>query len=79
MGSIESFAETIGLGKDLTTQYGTDWARRVGMKEKWIKEIMEASTRVNVSSSLASIQYQERGLIVVREKYGSDPRTGSWG
>lgn len=79
MGSIESFAETIGLGKDLTTQYGTDWAKRAGMKEKWIKEIMEASTRVNVSSSLVSDEYQERGLMLVREKYGSDPWIGSWG
>lgn len=46
--SIESFAESIGLGKDLTTRYGTDWAKGVGMGDKWIKEIMEASTRVNV-------------------------------
>ena len=47
--SIESFAESIGLGKDLTTRYGSDWAKGAGMKDKWIKEIMEASTRVNVS------------------------------
>lgn len=47
--SIESFAESIGLGKDLTTRYGTDWAKGAGMKDKWVKEIMEASTRVNVS------------------------------
>lgn len=51
MDSIEQFAQSIGLGKDLTTRYGTDWAKGVGMKERWIKEIMEASTRVNVSSS----------------------------
>ena len=50
VGSIESFAESIGLGKDLTTRYGIDWAKGAGMKERWIKEIMEASTRVNVSA-----------------------------
>jgi prenylcysteine oxidase/farnesylcysteine lyase len=47
--SIDQFAETIGLGKDLTTRYGRDWAKSVGMGEKWIKEVMESSTRVNVS------------------------------
>lgn len=55
MDSIESFAESIGLGKDLTTRYGADWAKGVGMKEKWIKEIMEASTRVNVSTSFGIV------------------------
>ena len=48
MDSIEAFADSIGLGKDLTTRYGTDWAKGVGMGDRWIKEIMEASTRVNV-------------------------------
>jgi prenylcysteine oxidase/farnesylcysteine lyase len=46
---IDAFAESIGLGRDLTTRYGDDWAKSVGMKDRWINEIMEASTRVNVS------------------------------
>jgi prenylcysteine oxidase/farnesylcysteine lyase len=46
---IDSFAETIGLGNDLTTRFGSDWAKSMGMKDRWIKEIMESSTRVNVS------------------------------
>lgn len=49
VNGIDQFAETIGLGKELTTRYGTDWAKSVGMGEKWITEIMESSTRVNVS------------------------------
>jgi prenylcysteine oxidase/farnesylcysteine lyase len=46
---MDSFAETIGLGKDLTTRFGADWAKSMGMRDRWIKEIMESSTRVNVS------------------------------
>ena len=49
-GSVDEFVERVGLGKELTTRKGSEWATdvvRVG--EKWMNEVMEASTRVNVS------------------------------
>jgi prenylcysteine oxidase/farnesylcysteine lyase len=49
--SIDDFGEKAGLGKDLTTRYGAEWARKVGMGDKWIGEVMEGSTRVNVSGA----------------------------
>jgi len=52
VGSIEEFAQTADLGNDLTTTNGEKWATEtVGVNERWWSEIMEASTRVNVSST----------------------------
>lgn len=47
--SIDEFGETVGLGKDLTTRYGLDWARTLGLSDEWIDEIVGGSTKVNVS------------------------------
>lgn len=61
--SIDAFGETVGLGKDLTTRYGTDWAKMVGLGDKWINEIIGSSTRVNVSlPSVCSSRYAEHKL-----------------
>ena len=46
--SIDAFGETVGLGKNLTTRFGVDWAKTVGLQDKWINEIIGGSTRVNV-------------------------------
>jgi prenylcysteine oxidase/farnesylcysteine lyase len=52
LDSIEAFSETVELGKDMTTVTGKEWAAgTVGVSERWWSEIMEASTRVNVSCS----------------------------
>ena len=48
------YAETVGLGTDMTTRYGLDWAKTVGLSDKWTHEIVGSSTRVNVSPSLES-------------------------
>lgn len=51
VNSIEEFASTMDIGVDMTTQSGSEWARNsVKVGDRWINEIMEASTRVNVSS-----------------------------
>lgn len=48
--SIEDFAERVGLGREFTTRWGEEWALSVvGVGERWMGEIMEGSTRVNVS------------------------------
>lgn len=48
--SIEEFIDRVDLGRDLTTVKGDEWAlKTVGVSEKWMGEIMEGSTRVNVS------------------------------
>ena len=52
--SIDAFGETVGLGKDLTTRYGLDWAKMVGLSDKWTDEIIGSSTRVNVSNWTSS-------------------------
>lgn len=49
--SIDAFGQTVGLGKDLTTRYGLDWAKMLGLSDKWADEIIGSSTRVNVSLS----------------------------
>ena len=49
--SIEDFAERMELGQELTTRKGGEWAKNVvKLGEKWVDEIMEGSTRVNVRS-----------------------------
>ena len=48
--SIEDFAERVGLGREYTTRVGEEWAKTaVGVNQKWMGEIWEGSTRVNVS------------------------------
>ena len=48
---IDDFVERVGLGREYTTRTGDEWALdAVGVGEKWMSEIMEGSTRVNVSS-----------------------------
>jgi prenylcysteine oxidase/farnesylcysteine lyase len=48
--SVEEFAERLELGNGLTTRFGDDWAKSLGMGDRWIGEIMEGSTRCNVGS-----------------------------
>lgn len=48
--SIEEFVDRVELGRDITNVKGEEWAlKTVGVSEKWMGEIMEGSTRVNVS------------------------------
>ena len=49
VASIDAFGEIVGLGKDLTTRYGLDWAKMVGLGDEWTDEIIGSSTKVNVS------------------------------
>lgn len=50
VGSVEDFAEAVGLGREYTTRSGESWAREVvGAGERWVGEVWEGSTRVNVS------------------------------
>ena len=46
--SIEEFAERAGLGRELTTRWGQEWAISLGIGEKWVGEIMEGGSRANV-------------------------------
>lgn len=47
--SVEEFAESVGLGAAVTGITGEEWALKiVGVGEKWLGEVMEGSTRVNV-------------------------------
>lgn len=56
---IEDFAESAGLGRGLTTRTGEDWATNVARVGKlWMDEIIEASTRVNVSGSFSGLTHQ---------------------
>lgn len=49
MYSVEDFAEVVGLGREYTTRSGESWAKEVvGAGERWIGEVWEGSTRVNV-------------------------------
>jgi len=51
--SIEDFAERVQLGREFTTRWGDEWAlKAVGVGKKWMSEIMEGSTRVNVSTMM---------------------------
>ncbi|WVR03358.1 hypothetical protein IAU60_000349 [Kwoniella sp. DSM 27419] len=62
-GSVEDFAESIGLGSELTTRSGADWARAVvGVKDKWVNEIMGAATRVNYASEIGKIHALGAGV-----------------
>lgn len=66
--SVEDFAETVGLGAEFTTKTGEDWAMHtVGVGDKWLGEVMEGSTRVNVSPRLA-----ETCLCRADQQYASD-------
>jgi prenylcysteine oxidase/farnesylcysteine lyase len=52
VSSIEEFAATLELGAELTSRTGLDWAKNeVGVNDRWASEIIEGSTRVNVSFS----------------------------
>ncbi|WVQ80435.1 hypothetical protein IAT38_002540 [Cryptococcus sp. DSM 104549] len=54
--SVEDFAEKVGLGREVTTRTGEDWARNVvGAGERWVGEIMDGSTRVNYGSNINQI------------------------
>ncbi|WVO14829.1 hypothetical protein L204_102468 [Cryptococcus depauperatus] len=54
--NIEDFAESLGLGTELTSRTGQNWAKEVvGAGERWISEIMEGSTRVNYASNMDKI------------------------
>lgn len=66
VASIEDFAKTVELGEEFTTRTGIDWARNeVGVGERWADEIIEGSTRVNVS--------QTEGLgVVLTVQYARD-------
>lgn len=50
ISSIEDFAKAVDLGNDMTTVTGAEWAANVvKVGARWATEIMEGSTRVNVS------------------------------
>ncbi len=49
VASVDEFAASADLGQVLTTRTGYDWARNVVKAgARWVDEIMEATTRVNV-------------------------------
>ena len=66
--SIETFAERVGLGRELTMRMGQDWALSNGMGQEWMGEIMEGSTRCNVSGYSGS-RYQLTGIWSVCRGY----------
>lgn len=50
--SVEDFAERVGLGMEYVTRRGEEWALGVvKVGTRWMSEIWEGSTRVNVSLS----------------------------
>ena len=52
--SIHEYVERVGLGQEYTTRRGSEWAvSALGLGQKWVDEVMEGSTRVNVSSPTA--------------------------
>ncbi|WWC58035.1 uncharacterized protein I303_100570 [Kwoniella dejecticola CBS 10117] len=54
--SVENFAESLGLGNEITTRTGEDWAKNVvKVGDKWLGEIWEGSTRVNYASDMNQI------------------------
>ncbi|ORY25191.1 Prenylcysteine lyase-domain-containing protein [Naematelia encephala] len=54
--SIESFTERVGLGKEMTTRWAGEYARKVlSLGDRWINEIMEGSTRVNYAADMDGI------------------------
>lgn len=53
VANVDEFASSADLGADLTSRTGEDWATNVvKAKSRWVSEIMEASTRVNVSPTM---------------------------
>jgi prenylcysteine oxidase/farnesylcysteine lyase len=49
VGSVDEFAEKVGLGREFTTRMGLEWGQSLGLRQNWMGEIMEGSTRCNVS------------------------------
>ena len=50
-GTVEEMVERVGLGRDMTMKRADDWAEvEVGVGARWMGEIMEGSTRSNVST-----------------------------
>lgn len=47
---VSEMVERVGLGREMTNVWADEWALgTVGVGEKWMGEIMEGSTRTNVS------------------------------
>lgn len=73
--SVEEFAERVGLGKEMTTRRGDEWATgAAGISERWMSEIMEGSTRCNVSRLSLRVTMADSAVC---QRYEQDPRTGS--
>jgi prenylcysteine oxidase/farnesylcysteine lyase len=52
---VSEMVERVGLGREMTGVRGDEWAlKTVGVGERWMGEIMEGSTRTNVSGFLLS-------------------------
>lgn len=50
VNSVSEFADSAGLGMSYTSRSGEDWAlNEVGVNVRWMTEVMEGTTRVNVS------------------------------
>jgi prenylcysteine oxidase / farnesylcysteine lyase len=50
MRSVEEFADAADLGRAMTARSGETWAREdIGAGARWVNELMEGSTRCNVS------------------------------
>jgi prenylcysteine oxidase / farnesylcysteine lyase len=49
-GTVQEMVERVGLGREMTMRKGQEWAlEEVGVGDRWMGEIMEGSTRTNVS------------------------------
>ncbi|WVF66429.1 hypothetical protein IAT40_001169 [Kwoniella sp. CBS 6097] len=61
--SVHDFAENLELGNEYTTRTGQDWAHAVvKVGDKWLYEIMGASTRVNYATDISQIHALGAGV-----------------
>lgn len=70
--SIEEFARTVELGVELTSEKGVDWARGEKLSDRWISEMIEPSTRVNVSPAVVWTSCSRRYHALTPPQYASD-------
>ncbi|WVQ76257.1 hypothetical protein IAR50_005922 [Cryptococcus sp. DSM 104548] len=78
VGSIDEFAERVGLGTELTSRSGESWAKEVlGVGEKWIGEVWEGSTRVNYAINIDKIQALAAGVSMATNG-ASQIEGGNW-
>ncbi|OCF36073.1 prenylcysteine oxidase/farnesylcysteine lyase [Kwoniella heveanensis CBS 569] len=63
VSSVEDFAENLELGNEYTTRTGEDWAHTVvKVGDKWLREIMGGSTRVNYATDIHQIHALGAGV-----------------